>query len=43
MTDRTELRRKISAIVWGTDQRDSAYIAENIVQLLEDEGILEIE
>jgi hypothetical protein len=33
--DRKELRRKISAIIWGTDTRDAAIIAENIVQFLE--------
>jgi len=33
--DRKELRRKIAAIIWGTDQRDASIIAEKIVELLE--------
>lgn len=35
--DRVELRRKISAIIWGRDLRDAAFIAEEIVKLLEQE------
>ena len=37
--DRIELRRKISAIIWGCDTRDASYIASKIVDLLEKEEL----
>jgi hypothetical protein len=35
------LRREISAIIWGTDQRDASFVADKIVDLLIEKGMID--